>query len=115
MFDRLCHHLLPLLLGVALPAAEVVRVDPALSTVAFHGSSTLHDFDGSAVLVAGAFDLAAGMGMVEADAASMKTGSEGREAKMHDEVMVTKPWPRIRFALTRFEPAPAGAPEGGTA
>ena len=104
--------LILLLLVAALPAAEVLKVDPAQSTVTFHGSSTLHDFDGTAKLVAGAFDLTAGHGMIEADAASMNTASEGRDEKMHGEIMVTKTWPRIHFDLTRFEPAPGGATGG---
>src|SRR5688572_31865539 len=106
--------LILLLLAAALPAAEVLKADPAQSAVTFHGSSTLHDFDGTAKLVNGAFDLAAGHGMIEADATSMNTASEGRDEKMHGEIMVTKTWPRIRFDLTRFEPAP-GAATGGTA
>ncbi len=107
--------LLLLLITSGAWAAEVLGVVPGDSTVRFHGSSTLHDFDGHATLVAGAFDLAAGMGAIEADATSMKTGSDGRDEKMHGEIMVTKTWPRIRFDLTRFEPAPAGAAAGGTA
>lgn len=114
MHNHLSRSAVLLLLGTALSTAEVLKVDPAHSTVAFHGSSTLHDFDGSAALVAGAFDLAAGAGMVEADATSMKTGSDGRDEKMHGEIMVTKTWPRVRFELTRFVPDAAGA-AGGTA
>lgn len=104
-----------LLLVASVASAEVLSVVPADSTVKFHGSSTLHDFDGTAKLVAGAFDLTAGHGMVEADATSMNTASEGRDEKMHGEIMVTTTWPRIRFDLTRFEPAAAGAAAGGTA
>ena len=101
--------LILLVLVAVLPAAEVLKIDPAQSTVTFHGSSTLHDFDGTAKLVAGAFDLAAGHGMIEADATSMNTASEGRDEKMHDEIMVTKTWSRIRFDLTRFEAATGDA------
>ena len=115
MSDRLYRCLVLLLLGTALTTAEVLKVDPAHSTVTFHGSSTLHDFDGTAAVVAGAFDLAAGSGAIEADATSMKTGSDGRDEKMHGEIMVTKTWPRVRFELTKFDPAPAGAASGGTA
>lgn len=108
------HSLVLLLLLVACVAsAEVLKVDPAQSTVTFHGSSTLHDFDGTAKLVAGAFDLTAGHGMIEADATSMNTASEGRDEKMHGEIMVTKTWPRIRFDLTRFEKTAAGGTAHG--
>lgn len=100
-------------LGAVLPAAEVLKVDPATSVVTFHGSSTLHDFDGTAKLVAGAFDLAAGNGMIEADATSMNTASEGRDEKMHGEIMVTKTWPRIRFDLTKFEKTATGGTAHG--
>jgi polyisoprenoid-binding protein YceI len=106
--------LLTLALTAILPAADRVKVMPEQSSVTFHGSSTLHDFDGTATLVAGAFDLAAGAGMIEADATSMKTGSDGRDEKMHGEIMVTTTWPRIHFDLTRFEMA-AGGVTGGTA
>jgi len=106
--------LLILVLTTTLPAADVLKVVPEQSTLTFHGSSTLHDFDGTAKIVAGAFDLAAGAGMIEADAASMNTASEGRDEKMHGETMVTTTWPRIRFDLTRFDAAP-GAVTGGIA
>jgi polyisoprenoid-binding protein YceI len=118
MRNRSCRHrvfLTLLCLSAALTSAEVVKVDPAQSTVTFRGSSTLHDFDGTSTLVAGAFDLSAGAGMIEADATSMKTGSEGRDEKMHGEIMVTPTWPRIRFDLTRFEPVPGSLLSGGTA
>lgn len=107
--------LLLLLLASSTYAAEVLSVVPGGSVVKFHGSSTLHDFDGTATLVGGAFDLAAGTGMVEADATSMKTGSDGRDEKMHGEIMVTKTWPRVRFDLTAFVPGAGGAAAGGTA
>jgi len=105
--------LILIMLAAALPSAEVLKADPAQSTVTFHGSSTLHDFDGTAKLVAGAFDLAAGAGMIEADAASMNTASEGRDAKLHGEIMVTTTWPRIRFDLTQFDATATGGTAHG--
>lgn len=97
--------LICLLVVGALPAADAWKVVSQNSTVAFHGSSTLHDFDGTATVTAGAINLTAGAeaGWVEVSATSMKTGSDGRDKKMHAEHMVSTTWPAIRFALTRLE------------
>ncbi len=91
-----------------LAAAEVLTVLAEQSSVTFHGSSTLHDFDGTAKVVGGAFDLTAGAGMVETDATSMNTASAGRDEKMHGETMLSTTYPRIRFDLTRFETTASG-------
>ena len=98
-----------------LAAAERWRVDPAASTVAFHCSTTWHDFDGSARISAGevVLDGERSSGEVVVAVASMATGKDSRDAKMRDEVLAGAAHPLIRFTLTRFDPAPGGGTAHG--
>jgi polyisoprenoid-binding protein YceI len=92
-------------------AAEplVLRLDPAASTVSFTLDSTLHEVHGTMPLSAGAitFDPAGGpaSGAISVDASRAETGNEGRDEKMHDEVLETKKHPIISFTPTRTEGA----------
>lgn len=92
------------------------RVVPAGTTITFHGSSTLHDFDGTAVVSGGAISLVPGAesGWVEVDAKSMQTGNESRDEKMHDEHMTVAAHPAIRFELTALQRSSAGVVARGT-
>jgi len=89
-------------------------IDPAASSVHFHGSSTLHDFDGTAKLTSGSLHLAGAQstGNVVADAASMDTAESGRDKTMHTDTMAVQTWPVIRFDLSAFTPNADGT--GGT-
>ncbi len=97
-------------LAAPLAAADWT-VDVGHSIVRFHGSSTLHDFDGTAKLVSGTLHLDGGQsfGTVVADAASMDTAESGRDRTMRSETMEVQTWPVIRFDLTGFQAAPPAA------
>lgn len=105
-----------LLSCVAILAAADFTVDVAQSKVAFSGTSTFHDFTGTAKLVSGTLhlDAAAPSGMVEADAASMTTADAKRDERMHNFVMVVATWPRVRFDLTGWVPSADGGTATGT-
>jgi polyisoprenoid-binding protein YceI len=92
------------------------QVDPAASTVTFHGSSTLHDFDGKAMVTAGVIDLTPGResGSATVSSASMNTDESSRDRTMHDDHMESAKYPDIVFTLTRLERAPSGAIAHGT-
>lgn len=94
---------------VSAGAAETWRIVPVASTVAFDGTSTLHDFHGTATLSGGALRLGPeAAGAVECDAASMATADNGRDERMHNFVMDVAAFPRVRFELTGFTAAPDG-------
>jgi polyisoprenoid-binding protein YceI len=103
------------LLVAALSAADYT-VDIAKSTVTFSGTSTFHDFTGTARLVSGTVHLdgAGATGVVEADAASMTTADDGRDERMHNFVMDIAAFPRVRFDLTGWTPQATGGIAGGT-
>lgn len=108
--------LFALLIAAGLTAADGWKVSPTGSTVTWHGSSTLHDFDGTATVTAGAIDLSAGKeaGWVEVSATSMQSGSAGRDKKMHADHLASATHGTIRFALARLERKPDGIIAHGT-
>ncbi len=88
--------------GSLLAAAEVTyQVEPDGSTVTFHGSSTVHDFDGTAQVASGAIDLTPGRerGRVVVSATSMHTGNTSRDEQMHGEHLESAAHPTIAFTL----------------
>jgi polyisoprenoid-binding protein YceI len=94
-----------LLLSLSLAqAADIYVIDPAASKLSFNGSSTLHDFAGTAKIASGMVILngPTSLGVIEADATSMNTDSSGRDSKMHDEIMATKTWSTVRFEVNGF-------------
>jgi polyisoprenoid-binding protein YceI len=107
--------LLPLLLAACVGAVDYT-IDLAASKVAFSGTSTLHDFGGSARLVSGSLHLdpSKPSGEIDADAASMATGSAGRDERMHSFVMEAGTYPRVSFVLTAWAPASGGGTATGT-
>ncbi len=110
--------LLALLLALAgaLPAEERWTVVPERSHVHFAGTSTLHDFAGSAAITSGAFCLAAGAvgGAIVVDAATMDTKDKERDAEMHHDHMESAKYPVIRFDLTAFTRTAAGGNATGS-
>jgi len=98
--------LLVLLAGApAAPSAELtLRLDPAATRVAFHLDATLHSASGTLALSRGEIrcDPATGVaaGEVVLSAASADTGHEGRDAKMHHEVLESATYPEIVFRPT---------------
>jgi polyisoprenoid-binding protein YceI len=108
--------LLLALIVITSSAGEVYRIDPAGSTVSFTGSSTLHDFTGTAKVTSGAFRLTTGRcgGFVEVASATMDTAEPDRDTKMRTTHMEVVKFPVIRFDLRRYASAAAGATAGGT-
>jgi polyisoprenoid-binding protein YceI len=96
--------------GCAAPAAGAVwslRLDPATAKVTFTLGATLHTVEGSLPLTSGEvrFDPGTGeaSGRLVLDATGAATGSEGRDKKMHAEVLASAHFPEIVFTVRRAE------------
>lgn len=88
----------------ALPARAqetVVNFDPAQTKVEFKLDSTLHTVHGSFKLKSGTvkFDPATGKasGAIIVDATSGESGNDGRDKKMHKEIIESGKYPEIVF------------------
>lgn len=95
--------------AVALPAQGqkgVVELDPQQSRVTFTLPATMHTVHGSFALKSGRiqFDPASGAasGSIMLDAASGRTGNDGRDRKMHHEILESGKYPEIVFAPRRL-------------
>ena len=80
----------------------VFELDPQKSQVTFTLGSTLHTVHGSFQLKSGSirFDAAGGTasGLLVADATSGESGNQGRDHKMHKEILESDKYPEITFA-----------------
>ena len=100
-----------LVLGLlpALLTAAGMRLDftPAQTTVGYSVASTLHTVHGTFRLARGVvrFDPATSRvsGELVVDASSGDSGSEGRDKKMHKEVIESGKYPEITFRPDRLE------------
>ena len=85
----------------------VLNFVPANATVKFTLGASLHSVHGSFALKSGAvhFDPASGKvsGEIVLDAASGQTGNEGRDKKMHGEVLESGRYPEIVFRPDRVD------------
>lgn len=99
-----------LLLLCGFASAEIYRVDPENSKVSFDGTSTMHDFHGTAAVLDGGLkiDSTESAGFVEVSVASMNTKNPRRDRNMRKEVMDADDHPTIRFELRRFWQDDAG-------
>jgi len=96
---------LALALAAPVSAAEqVLRLDPAASRVGFTLDATLHSAEGTLPLREGEIgvDLAAGTahGRLVFDATRAETGNQGRDRKMHEEVLESARYPEIVFTVS---------------
>ena len=95
--------LLPLLLPAPSSAAQevVFQLDPAQSVVRFTLPSTLHTVHGTFQLKEGTihFNPATGEagGSLVADAASGNSGNNGRDRRMHQQILEDQKYPEIVF------------------
>jgi polyisoprenoid-binding protein YceI len=96
-----------LAVGLAAPARaaeQILRLDPAATRVEFTLDATLHSAKGRLPLREGEIDidLAAGTahGRLVFDAARAETGHEGRDEKMHAEVLESARYPEIVYTVT---------------
>jgi polyisoprenoid-binding protein YceI len=93
----------------------VLNADPAHATVQFKLSATLHTVHGSFKLKRGAvrFNPATGKisGEIVVDAASGASGDDGRDRRMHNDILESARYPEISFTPDRVDGtvAPQGA------
>jgi polyisoprenoid-binding protein YceI len=85
----------------------VLNPDPATATVQFKLSATLHTVHGNFKLKRGAirFDPATGKisGDVVVDATSGASGDDGRDRRMHKEILESAKYPEIVFTPDRVD------------
>src|SRR4029077_2094094 len=99
--------LLTLVVATALHAQEMtLQLDPANTKIEFTLSATLHTVHGSFILKRGTIDFnpetgSAG-GLVVVDTPSANTGNEGRDRKMHKEVLESQRFPEASFTPTKL-------------
>jgi polyisoprenoid-binding protein YceI len=107
---------LTLALAGAVSAEDRWTVVPGQSSIRFAGTSTLHDFAGTAAVTAGSFSVAAGAvgGSIVVDATTMDTKDKERDAEMHHDHMESAKFPLIRFDLTAFTRSAAGGSATGS-
>jgi polyisoprenoid-binding protein YceI len=86
---------------------SVVNLDPAQTHVEFALDSTLHTVHGTFKLKAGQirFDPATGeaSGEIVVDATSGESGNEGRDKKMHKEILESHKFPEVTFKPIRVK------------
>jgi polyisoprenoid-binding protein YceI len=79
-----------------------VQIDPAQTKIDFRLGSTLHTVEGTFKLESGSirFDPSTGAisGAIVVDATSGESGNEGRDRKMHREILESGKFPEIVFA-----------------
>ncbi len=103
--------------ALAAPTQEtVLELDSARTTVQFTLADVLHTVHGTFKLKHGAlqFDSATGKisGEVVIDATSGQSGSEGRDRRMHKNILESQRYPEIVFVPDRVEGAVA--PQGAS-
>ena len=101
----------------AAPAQEMVfQVDAAQSHVDFTLGDVLHTVHGTFKMKNSAVDFdpqtGAASGAFVVDATTGDSGSTGRDKKMHKDVLESRKYPEIRFAVQQFH---GSLPANGTA
>jgi polyisoprenoid-binding protein YceI len=99
-----------IVLGVATQALQAqemsYELDPAKTKIEFSVPATMHTVHGSFQLKSGSihFDAATGKadGLVVVDVKSGQTGNDGRDRKMHREVLQSERYPQATFRPTRL-------------
>lgn len=99
-----------LILGLnaaALRAQEMtLELDPASTKIDFTLGATLHSVHGTFALKSGTIHFnpqtGSASGLVVVDAASARSGNDGRDHKMHKEILESQRYPEITFAPTKL-------------
>jgi polyisoprenoid-binding protein YceI len=108
--------LLGLLAGAAAAQELVFQIDPAQSKVEFTLGDVMHTVHGTFRLKPSTIQFdpktGAATGTFIVDATSGDSGSEGRDRKMHKDVLESAKYPEIRFAVRQFQ---GMMPASGTA
>jgi polyisoprenoid-binding protein YceI len=90
----------------ALAQSQVFELDAQQSRVTFTLPATMHTVHGSFALKSGKiqFDPASGAasGSIVLDAKSARTGNDGRDGKMHREILESDKYPEIVLTLRRL-------------
>lgn len=85
----------------------VFQLDPAQSTVSYTVDATMHTVHGTFRLKPSSvlFDpqTGAASGAFIVDATSGESGNDGRDKKMHKDVLESAKYPEIRFTVQRFQ------------
>ena len=100
-----------LVLGVAMQALHAqemsYELDPAKTKIEFSVPATMHTVHGTFQLKSGLihFNAATGQadGLVVVDVKSGQTGNDGRDRKMHREVLQSDSYPQATFRPTRLK------------
>lgn len=83
-----------------------VELDPANTRIEFTLAATLHTVHGTFALKSGTihFDPSSGSasGIVAVDAASGNSGNQGRDHKMHHEILESQRYPEVTFKPTKL-------------
>ena len=96
------------LLSAPLPAvAEVLRLEPASTTIQFTLGSTMHEVEGVFKLTGGeiTFDRTTGeaSGRIIVSALTADTANAKRDRKMHEKVLESASFPEIVFTARRID------------
>ncbi len=101
-----CAGLALLLSGTSFAQQETFQLDPAKTTVRFTLGDVLHTVHGRFQAKGGSvnFDSATGTssGAFVIDATSGESGNDGRDRKMHKEILQSQKYPEISFSPTRI-------------
>jgi polyisoprenoid-binding protein YceI len=103
----LCIGLLFSLCAAPLFAQEMMlELDPPTTRIEFTLGATLHTVHGSFALKSGTIHFnpqtGSASGLVVADATSANSGNDGRDRKMHREILESQRYPEITFTPTRL-------------
>ena len=95
------------LAGSVRAEEQVLRLDAGLTKIDFTLEATLHAADGTIPCTSGEirFDLTTGRasGRLVLDATKTQSGNEGRDRKMHEEVLESARFPEIVFMPAKVE------------
>lgn len=96
------------LMSIAASAQDLkFQVDPAKSQVEFTLGATMHTVQGTFHMKSGSvgFDTQTGTasGSLIVDATTAQTGNDGRDKKMHKDILESAKFPEIRFTVQKLQ------------
>jgi polyisoprenoid-binding protein YceI len=105
IFSWLCAGLLFVVSPIAHAQEMTLELDPAQTKIEFSLGATLHTVHGTFALKAGTihFNPSTGSasGVVVVDATSGDSGNQGRDRKMHKDVLESQRYPEITFTASK--------------